>query len=67
MVVKHANSQRRGCLFDSSMYHNKTPWMRKARGNHVIKSTSLENLRALSLVSATLEVEYPTQYVKNSS
>ena len=29
-------------------------------GNHLIKSTSLEELRALSLVSATFEIECPT-------
>ena len=33
----------------------------KAKGNHLIKSTSTEKLRALSLVSATLEIEYATQ------
>ena len=30
--------------------------------NHLIISTSLGELRALSLVSATLEVEYATQF-----
>ena len=39
----------------------KTPLLRKAMGNHLIKSTSLEKLRALSLVSATLKIEYPMQ------
>ena len=38
-----------------------TPLVRKATGSHLIKSNSLEKLRALSLVSATLEVEYATQ------
>ena len=32
--------------------------VRKATGNHLVESTSLENLRALSLVSAKLEIEY---------
>ena len=42
----------------------KTPLVRKATGNHLIKSTSLvKRLRALFLVSATLEVEYATQIV----
>ena len=35
--------------------------VRKATGNHVIKSNGLEKLRALSQVSATLEIEYATQ------
>ena len=32
-----------------------------ATGNHLIKSTSLEKLRAVSLVSAKLEIEYAMQ------
>ena len=40
----------------------KTPLVRKAMGNHLIISTSLEKLRAQSLVSATLEIEYATQF-----
>ena len=39
----------------------KTPLVRKEIGNHFIKSTFLEKLRALSLVSAWLEIEYATQ------
>ena len=39
----------------------KTPLVRKATGNYLIHSTSLEKLRALSLVSAALEIEYATQ------
>ena len=35
--------------------------VRKATGNHLMNSTSLVKLRALSLVSATLETEYATQ------
>ena len=35
----------------------KTPLVWKATGNHLIKSTSLEKLRALSLVSTTLEID----------
>ena len=33
-----------------------TPLVRKATGNHLMNSTSLEKLKALSLVSATLEI-----------
>ena len=36
--------------------------MRKATGNHLVKTTSLEKPRVLSLVSATLEIEYAMQY-----
>ena len=40
----------------------KAPLVRKATGNHLMNSTSLENLRTLSLVSATLEIELATQF-----
>ena len=40
----------------------KTPLAKKATGNHLMNSTSLEKLRALSLVAATLEIEYATQH-----
>ena len=36
----------------------KTPLARKVTGNHLIKSTCLEKRKALSLVSAKLEIEY---------
>ena len=39
----------------------KTPLVSKATGNYLIKSISLDKLRALSLVSATLEIEYALQ------
>ena len=41
----------------------KMPLVRKVTVNHLMKSTSLEKLRALSLVSATLEIEYATQFL----
>ena len=63
-MVKHANSQDRVCHFDPSMCHFKTLLVRKATGEHLTNSTSLEKeLRALSLVSATLEIEYATQFI----
>ena len=40
----------------------KTPFVRKAMGNHLMNSTSLEKLRALSLVSAMFENEYAKQF-----
>ena len=39
----------------------KTPLARKALGNHLIKSTALEKLRTLPLVSAKFKIEYATQ------
>ena len=39
----------------------KLPLVRKAMGNHLVKSTFLEKLRVLSMVSAKLEIEYVTQ------
>ena len=38
----------------------KTPLVSKATRNHLIKPTSLEKLRTLSLVSAKLKIEYVT-------
>ena len=35
---------------------------RNATGNHLIKTTSLEKVRVLSLVSAKLEIEFATQF-----
>ena len=40
----------------------KTPLARKSTGSRLIKSISLEKLRALYLASATLEMEYATQF-----
>ena len=40
----------------------KTPLARKATGNHLMNSTFLEKLRAASLVAATLEIEYATEF-----
>ena len=39
----------------------KAPLVRKARRNHLIRFTSLEKLRALSLASAALKYEYVGQ------
>ena len=40
----------------------KMPLTSKATGNHLVKSTFLVKSRALSLVSATIEIEYATQF-----
>ena len=39
----------------------KAPLMRKATGNHLLKSTFLEKAQYPVLVSATIEIEYATQ------
>ena len=39
-----------------------TPLVKEARGNHLIKSSSLEELRGLSLVFSTLKPEYATLF-----
>ena len=45
----------------------KTPLVvRKATGNHIMNSTYLEKLRALSLVSAKLEIEYALEFYENT-
>ena len=44
----------------------KTPLVRKAKGNHIMNSTSLGKLRALSRASATLEIEYATQFLQEN-
>ena len=64
-MAKHADSYHSGHEFDSSMYHNKTPLVRKATGNHLIKSISLEEFSTLSLVSAKLEIESSTQEIRD--
>ena len=45
----------------------KAPLARKATGNHLRKPTSLGKTTALSLVSATLEIEYGTQIFNDST
>ena len=37
-----------------------------SRGNHLVKSTSQEKISALSLVFATLEIEYAKQFRKET-
>ena len=44
----------------------KTPLMRTATVNHLMNSTFPEKLRALSLVSAALEIETAMQLVDNN-
>ena len=41
--------------------------VRKATGNHLIKSTSLEKAQSPVSGSAALEIEYATQYLKDVS
>ena len=58
VVVQHADSQHKGCEFESYMRHSKNAFGEEATENHLIRLTSYKKLRALSLVSATLEMEY---------
>ena len=44
-----------------------TPLVRKAIGNQRINTISPEKFRALSLVSATLEIEHVTQFFRTIS
>ena len=62
VVVKHADSQRWGCQFESSMYDTKNAIGEEGNGKppHDFHFPR-KKLRALSLVSATLEIEYAMQ------
>ena len=62
VVVKRANSQHRGYQFESCTSRNKTLLVTMTPGNHLIKSTSLKKLRALSLVYATLKIDNATHF-----
>ena len=63
VVVKHADSQHRGCQFDSSMCHFKNAIGEEGNGKPPQKNPlPKKKLRALSLVSAKLEIEYATQF-----
>ena len=61
-VVKHADSHHRGFQFNSSMYHFQNGIGEEGNGKPSHEFHFPRNkLRALSLVSATLEIEYATQ------
>ena len=62
-VLRHADSQHRGCQFDSPMCHFQNAISEKGNGKpphefHFLRT----KLRALSLVSAMLDIEYATQF-----
>ena len=61
-MVKHADSERRDCQFEFSMCHNQNAIGKDSNGKppHELNFPR-EELQALSLVSATLEIEYATQ------
>ena len=44
----------------------KIPLVRKATGNHLVISNSLEKLRALFLLSHTLQIKYATELYENT-
>ena len=62
VLVKHAVSQHRGNQFDSSMCHFKNSIGEEGNGKPTHKTHfPRKKLRALSLVSAMLKIEYATQ------
>ena len=61
-VIKHGTHNTGVVSSNPPCITMKTPLARKAMGNNLIKSTSLKILRAWSLVSATLAIEYATQF-----
>ena len=61
-MVKHADSQYRDREFDSSMRHFKNVIGEEGNGKPPHEfDFPRKNLRALSRVSATLEIEYTTE------
>ena len=62
VTVRNHNT---GVVSSNPARHNKAQLMGRATGNHLIKSTSLEKLRAQSLVSVTLEIECAMQIAGN--
>ena len=61
-MVKHADSQHRGCQFDSSIFHFEHAIGEEGNGKPPQEfHFPREKLRALSLASATLEMEYALQ------
>ena len=49
------------CEFESYTCHNRSTIDKAGNGNHFTKTISLEKVRVLSLVSATLEVKNAMQ------
>ena len=45
-VVKHADSQHRACRSIPPCVRMKTPSVKKATGNHLVNSTSLEKIQS---------------------
>ena len=61
-MVKHADSQHRGCQFDFSMCHLEDAIGEEGNGKPPHEFHYPKKLRAMpSLVSATFEIEYATQ------
>ena len=59
-MVKRADSNTRIVSSNPTRATIKTPLVRKSMGKDLMKSTSLEKIGALSLISAKLEIEYAT-------
>ena len=63
-VVRHADSKRRDCESKSCTCHNKNAMREEANGKTPHKiHLPRKKLRALSLVSATLKIEYARKFV----
>ena len=60
-MVKRADSENRGWQFESYKCHNKNNIVEEGNGTPPHKIYFFRKLRALSLVSAKLEIEYATQ------
>ena len=64
-MVQCADYYHRGCVNRSpnpARFTIKAPLLRKARGNHFIKSTSLESLKALYLASVKFQIKDVVQF-----
>ena len=65
VVVKHADLQHRGCQFDSSTCHfKKNAIGEEGNGKPPLELHFLRKNSALTLVSATLEIEYAVELYK---
>ena len=68
VVVKRVRTHKTGVVSSSHTRATmKAPLVKKAKGNHLIKSIPEKKFRALSLVSATPEIEYATVLTIQSS
>lgn len=60
--MQRADSSRKDGGLESCMYHNENTIDKEGNGYNLIKSTSLEELRTLFLVSTRLEIQYAMKF-----